>query len=128
MLQLVHCLALALAILIARVNGVGAEQGVDARQAQLLGDPITDTAYDPQWQTTGSKHDEERERLLHRIDRESGQWDDKHPRWKILEALHGFDRYYDITGAEIDRFEGLYKHVPQKHKQVGIHPPRWIMS
>ena len=123
MLQLVYGLALALAVLIPKVNGIGAEQGVDASQVHLLRDPIAETAHDPQWQTTGSSHNEERERLLQRIDRESGQWDDKLPRWKVLEALHGFDRYNDITGAEIGRFEGLYKHVPQKHKQVGIHLP-----
>ncbi|EHY57780.1 hypothetical protein HRR83_005309 [Exophiala dermatitidis] len=61
---------------------------------------------------------QERERLLRKIARDDRAWDSKHPRWSILEALLGFHRYREITGAEIDRFDGLYKHVPKKHKKL----------
>lgn len=118
MLQQIHCLVLALGVFLNRVSGVGTQQAVDADQGQLVQGASIVTTWDPQWQSRESSHEEERARLLGRIDRGNSQWDDKHPRWKLLEALHGFDRYKEITTAEIDRFEGLYKHVPMHHKKV----------
>ncbi|KAF7193065.1 Carnosine N-methyltransferase [Pseudocercospora fuligena] len=64
------------------------------------------------------RHELEHAQLIKRLDRNIGKWDKKHPRWQILEALHGFDRYETIVGAEITRFEDLYKHVPKKHKKL----------
>ena len=66
----------------------------------------------------GSRHHTARELLLKSLDRNAGKWNKKHPRWQVLEALHGYDKYEKIVGAEIDRFESLYKHVPQRHKKV----------
>ncbi|KAM3414456.1 hypothetical protein BST61_g9621 [Cercospora zeina] len=66
----------------------------------------------------GDRHAVAREQLLRSIDRNSGKWNKKHPRWQVLEALHGYDKYEQIAGAEIDRFEHLYKHVPKKHKTI----------
>lgn len=119
MLLHIHCLALALAVLLPRCNGASAEQGVDADKLQPVSTAFFETAYYPQWQDADARREDERGRLFGRIDRDSAQWDSKHPRWKLLEALHGFHRYKDITIAEIDRFEGLYKHVPRNHKKVG---------
>ncbi|ETN43496.1 uncharacterized protein HMPREF1541_02655 [Cyphellophora europaea CBS 101466] len=96
----------------------GIEQGIDANHRPVAGLSDAVVLHEPQWQVADHRHEQERERLLHRIRRETGKWDDKHPRWKILEALHGFARYRDLAGAEVDRFEDLYKHVPSKHKKI----------
>lgn len=64
------------------------------------------------------RHELEHGKLLHRIDRRHGRWNKDHPRWSLLEALHGFDRYEELIGSEIDRFEDLYKHVPKRHKDL----------
>lgn len=127
-----HCLVLAVTVLLAASmsKGAVAEQGLDAGQQPLVGESLfLGSAGDPRWEsTTRSAREEERGHLLQHIHRSSGKWDSGHPRWKVLEALHGFDRYRAITGAEIDRFEGLYKHVPEKHKKVGVHLSTHVRS
>lgn len=74
--------------------------------------------YTPLCSTDGARHIIAREQLLKSLARNSGKWNKKHPRWQVLEALHGYDKYEKIVGAEIDRFENLYRHVPKKHKKV----------
>ncbi|KAI5358907.1 putative carnosine N-methyltransferase, S-adenosyl-L-methionine-dependent methyltransferase [Septoria linicola] len=74
--------------------------------------------YAPSCSENGARHDIAREQLLKSLDRNSGKWNKKHPRWQVLEALHGYDKYEKIVGAEIDRFENLYRHVPKKHKKI----------
>lgn len=100
-----------------------------SNQVQLIHITTIDVLTEPQSQRQlqsqcepelSPRQAEERTRLLQKISRDADlrTWDSKHPRWPLLEALHGFRRYRNITGAEIDRFEGLYKHVPKKHKKV----------
>ncbi|PIA90787.1 Carnosine N-methyltransferase [Cercospora beticola] len=74
--------------------------------------------YTPACPADGQRHEIAREQLLKSIDRNIGKWNKKHPRWQVLEALDGYDKYEKIVGAEIDRFERLYKHVPKKHKKI----------
>lgn len=110
---------LAVAVLIAMLKCTASEPVWNTDQKHFAGVDLLETVHEPVWQTVPSLHEEEeRERLIQRIERAEGKWDGNHPRWRILEALHGFDRYRDVAGAEIARFEGLYKHVPQKHKKV----------
>lgn len=72
----------------------------------------------PQCPLDGDRYAFEHSHLLRRIDRKKVKWDKKHPRWEILDALHAYDIYEETAGEEIKRFEGLYKHVPAKHKKV----------
>jgi SAM-dependent methyltransferase len=94
----------------------------DANQQPLVG-----SYFDPQLESCGSEPLAEYTRLLHRIERSAGKWNDRHPRWRLLEALDGFDRYRQIVGEEINRFEALYSHVPQEQKQVRFEA-RWSRS
>ena len=119
MLMHFHCLGLAVTALLAFHGTVASEAGLDASQIRLADDTTLNTLQDPVWQTSPSVFDDERHRLLQRLDQKSGKWDQNHPRWRLFEALRGFDNYREIAGAEISRFEDLYKYVPQKHKQVG---------
>ncbi|KAK4500309.1 hypothetical protein PRZ48_008498 [Zasmidium cellare] len=92
--------------------------GPSSKSPQQCQDPSILDLFNLQSKPGDQRHDLERERVLHEIDRRHGRWNNKHPRWSILEALHGYDRYREIAGAEIDRFEGLYKHVAKEHKKI----------
>ena len=63
-------------------------------------------------------HRDEKNRLLARLDKSSGSWNKHHPRYRLLQALHGFRRYKERNLAELDRWRGLYKHVSSAHKKV----------
>jgi hypothetical protein len=99
-------------------KGIVAEAGLDSSKHQLVGLSGLAIQDGSDWQIPSCAQELERQRLLQHIDRNLGKWDQNHPRWRLFEALHGFDNYREIAGAEIDRFEDLYKHVPQRHKQV----------
>ena len=118
---------LLVSILNAVIAGTTAAQysGLDAAQIQFIRNTTVDVVQRPRWNDHDNNthlvpgiHADERARLLQSLSRDKGNWDNKHPRWKLLEALHAFDRYQEIAGAEINRFEGLYKHVPRRHKKV----------
>jgi hypothetical protein len=115
-----HCLGLAAVALFAFCRGSVADAGMG--QQPLASVETFADSYGPA-PAAGQLYEEERQRLLQRIGRSSGRWDSNHPRWRLLEALHGFDRYRDVAGAESDCFEGLFQHVPAKHKKV-CHSPQ----
>lgn len=51
-------------------------------------------------------------------------WSSTHPRHRLLDALFGFQSYYERQQTELERFRGLYKHVSRKHKTVkATHSP-----
>ncbi|KAL1874944.1 hypothetical protein VTK73DRAFT_10313 [Phialemonium thermophilum] len=62
--------------------------------------------------------DAEKARLLERMKKTVGKYDEHHPRHRLLQALHGFRRYRETHMAEVQRLRGLYKHVSKKQKQV----------
>lgn len=49
-----------------------------------------------------------------------GNWNAQHPRHRLLDALYGYRRYHERQKAEVDRFEGLYKHVSRAQKSVSL--------
>ncbi|KAJ4156115.1 hypothetical protein LMH87_001328 [Akanthomyces muscarius] len=65
----------------------------------------------------GSRHEAEKERLLQTMQRDHS-WSSTHPRHRLLDALFGFQSYYERQQAELERFRGLYKHVSKKHKTL----------
>ncbi|KAK2677749.1 Carnosine N-methyltransferase [Fusarium oxysporum f. sp. vasinfectum] len=50
-----------------------------------------------------------------------GNWNAQHPRHRLLDALYGYRRYHERQKAEVDRFEGLYKHVSRAQKSLLEH-------
>lgn len=65
-----------------------------------------------------SRHDIEKERLLSIMARDHGTWSPNHPRYRLLDALHGFSKYYERQRADVDRLRGLYKYASKSQKQV----------
>jgi carnosine N-methyltransferase len=64
------------------------------------------------------RHRVENAHLNRRMHRDHGVWGASHPRYRLLEALFAFSRYGERNMAELERWRGLYKNVPQKQKQV----------
>ncbi|KAF5716079.1 trehalase [Fusarium mundagurra] len=50
-----------------------------------------------------------------------GIWNAQHPRHRLLDALYGYRRYHERQKAEVDRFEGLYKHVSRAQRSLLEH-------
>ena len=66
------------------------------------------------------RHRHEKSQLLSRLGKGSGTWNTNHPRHRLLQALHGFRRYYERNVAELERWKGLYKHVSKQHRKVSL--------
>ncbi|KAH8172458.1 hypothetical protein LIA77_06713 [Sarocladium implicatum] len=64
------------------------------------------------------RHVEEKERLLKRLSKSTGKWNNNHPRHRLLDALHGFERHYDRQNEELDRLKGLYKKAAKHQKKL----------
>jgi hypothetical protein len=65
-----------------------------------------------------TRHRQEKERLMKRMDRKQGNWGTSHPRYRLMEALLGFSKYRVRSEAELDRWRDLYKNVRKKQKRV----------
>ncbi|KAF5687529.1 trehalase [Fusarium denticulatum] len=50
-----------------------------------------------------------------------GVWNAQHPRHRLLDALYGYRKYHERQKAEVDRFEGLYKHVSRAQRSLLEH-------
>ncbi|KAG6006744.1 hypothetical protein E4U21_006729 [Claviceps maximensis] len=64
-----------------------------------------------------SRHDIEKERLMSVMSRRHGTWSPNHPRYRLLDALHGFAKYYERQLGDVDRFRDLYALVPEAQKK-----------
>ena len=64
------------------------------------------------------RHLEEVERLLQRMSRKHGRWNEHHPRYRLLEALRGFSSYAQLQQAELDRLEKLYGHASKQQRAL----------
>lgn len=65
-----------------------------------------------------SRHDVEKERLLFVMSRQHGTWSPNHPRYRLLDALHGFSKYDERQRAGVDRLRDLYALMPRAQKKV----------
>ncbi|KAL4726610.1 hypothetical protein ACLX1H_005498 [Fusarium chlamydosporum] len=64
------------------------------------------------------RHVEVKKKLAKAMARGWGNWNGHHPRHRLLDALYGYSRYYERQKAELDRLEGLYKHVSRAQKSL----------
>lgn len=58
------------------------------------------------------------ERLLQRVSRKHGRWNEHHPRHRLLEALRGFSSYAQLQQAELDRLQNLYGHASKQQRAL----------
>ncbi|KAK4035246.1 carnosine N-methyltransferase [Parachaetomium inaequale] len=72
----------------------------------------------PLKRANAERHLKEKERLLQRLDRKHGTWNEHHAQHRLLEALRGFSAYAETQQAELNRLKGLYSHVPKKQKTL----------
>jgi hypothetical protein len=66
------------------------------------------------------RHLDEKKRLLEKMDKKHGTWNEHHPRYRLLEALRGFAAYAESQQAELDRLKGLYSYTSRKQKAVSV--------
>jgi hypothetical protein len=66
------------------------------------------------------RHIAEKKRLLERMHRKHGTWNTNHPRWRLLDALWGYQAYQEQQGKEVTRLRGLYDRVSKEQKAVCI--------
>jgi hypothetical protein len=60
----------------------------------------------------------EKVHLMKRMGRNQGKWSSSHPRYRLLDALHGFVKYRERNMADVDRWRKMYKSVSKKQKHV----------
>ncbi|KAG6108791.1 hypothetical protein E4U14_003527 [Claviceps sp. LM454 group G7] len=65
-----------------------------------------------------SPHQLEKERLLSVMARQNGVWSPNHPRYRLLDALHGFTKFYEWQRADVDRLRRLYVYVSKAQKKL----------
>lgn len=61
---------------------------------------------------------EEKGNLLERLSRSKGTWEARHPRYRLLDALHGFLKYSELVSKDVDRWRTMYKNVPKHQRKV----------
>ncbi|KAK2765115.1 hypothetical protein FQN54_008814 [Arachnomyces sp. PD_36] len=83
---------------------------------ELLNPPSIQPLSEQQEQST--RHSEEKARLLKRLNKTNGNYNSKHPRHRLLTALHGFYRYRQRSLDELNRIKDLYGHAPKAHKKL----------
>lgn len=71
-----------------------------------------------------SPHQLEKERLLSVMARQNGVWSPNHPRYRLLDALHGFTKFYEWQRADVDRLRQLYVYVSKAQRKVCNAVPR----
>ncbi|KAM0558042.1 hypothetical protein ACHAPJ_005209 [Fusarium lateritium] len=67
------------------------------------------------------RHVEAKKKLAKDMARWWGNWNANHPRHRLLDAMYGFSRYYERQKLDLDRIEGLYKHVSKAQKSILEH-------
>ncbi|KAG5929019.1 hypothetical protein E4U42_007446 [Claviceps africana] len=65
-----------------------------------------------------SRHDIEKERLFSVMSRQHGTWSPNHPRYRLLDALHGFAKYYERQRTDVNRLRDLYALMPKAQKKL----------
>ncbi|PKS05976.1 hypothetical protein jhhlp_007809 [Lomentospora prolificans] len=115
----------------------GQDGGIQADQQKILVDSVSEgfvedsvisspievhqvylTVQDLAQQKESVRHKAEKEKLLKRLSRDHGKWDAGHPRWRLLDALHGFRKYFDRNVEDVKRWRNFYKHVSPAQKKL----------
>ena len=66
--------------------------------------------------------------LFKRLDRSQGKWEQRHPRYRLLDALYGFLSHQDLVSNEVTRWRTLYKSVYKAQKKVQSLPAPRVLK
>jgi hypothetical protein len=64
------------------------------------------------------RHVKEKARLLGRLSRSQGTWEARHPRYRLLDALHAFLAHHELVSKDVDRWRSMYRSVPKHQRKV----------
>ncbi len=79
---------------------------------------MTNQACSPLADMDTERHVQEKKRLLQRMSRKHGSWNEHHPRYRLLEALRGFSSYAQRQQQELTRLQNLLGHVSHKQRRI----------
>jgi hypothetical protein len=97
------------------------EPGNEHEQVQLnpgLDQTLDHVVYSSFVEPTSARHDEEKKRLLQMFVREEGGWTTNHPRYRLLQALHGFVRHKERYQTQLQGWQAEYDGLPSVQKKV----------
>jgi hypothetical protein len=75
-----------------------------------------------------TRHYEERSRLLKALKHENGEWGPRHPRYKLLQALHDLYSYKNEYFQDLNQWKGVFEGLPGTQKEVGVVLIRTILK
>jgi hypothetical protein len=67
---------------------------------------------------TSLRYREEKARLLESINHETGEWGYSHPRYKLLQTLHGLYRYKDGCLTDLGQWKKAFDGISDEQKEV----------
>ncbi|KAF1850096.1 N2227-domain-containing protein [Cucurbitaria berberidis CBS 394.84] len=80
--------------------------------------PLSIGSMPPSEAFDSARHRQEKAHLMKRMDRKNGKWGTSHPRYRLLEALFGFNNYTERNMVELGRWRSLYNNVGKKQKRI----------
>jgi hypothetical protein len=95
-----------------------------AQEQVVLAEPGLDGTlnhiqYSPNTESNSPRHVAEKRRLLETLKRADDQnWTTDHPRFRLLQAMHGFIRHQERYTDQLDTWEESYLGLPVAQKKV----------
>jgi hypothetical protein len=93
----------------------------DHEQIQLnpgLDQTLDHVVYSSFVEPNSARHVAEKKRLLQMFVREEGGWTTNHPRYRLLQALHGFVRHKERYQTQLQGWQEEYDKLPDVQKKV----------
>jgi len=97
------------------------EEGVEKQQFPLnpgLDQTLDHVVYSSFAEPASARHVEEKKRLLASLERNEEDWTVNHPRYRLLQALHGFVRYKERYQNQVKGWVNEYESLPEAQKKV----------
>jgi hypothetical protein len=94
-----------------------------AQEQVVLAEPGLDGTlnhiqYSPNTEPNSPRHVAEKKRLLETLKRDDETWATDHPRYRLLQAMHGFIRHQERYIDQLENWEKSYLGLPDAQKKV----------
>ena len=74
--------------------------------------------YQASTESSSARHIREKQRLLKSLERTEENWRTDHPRYRLLQALHGFVRHKERYVDQLEGWQKSYNGIPDPQKKV----------
>ncbi|KAF2431357.1 N2227-domain-containing protein [Tothia fuscella] len=69
-------------------------------------------------EASSARHVAEKKRLIQSYEKSEENWSVTHPRYRMLQALHGFVRYQERYQAQVQEWREAYESLPEAQRKV----------